>query len=157
MPLSSSAQRVQDALKNLNYNYEVIEFSESTRTALEAAERVGCKVGQIVKSLIFRGKTSGRPILILTSGANQVDVKRMRVHIEEKIGRAEANFVRDQTGFAIGGIPPLGHLHPIDTYIDEDLLQYEKIWAAAGTPNAVFEMDANQLKKMTGGRIVAVK
>ena len=157
MPLSTSAQKVQDALKSLGYTYEVIEFSESTRTALEAAERVGCKVGQIVKSLIFQGKTSGKAILILTSGANQVDVKRMKTHAEEKIGRADPAFVREWTGYAIGGIPPLGHLNPIDTYIDEDLLQYEKVWAAAGTPNAVFEMDADQLKKMTGGKVVAVK
>ena len=157
MPLSSSAQKVQDALSSLGYNYEVIEFSESTRTALEAAERVSCEVGQIVKSLIFQGKTSEKPILILTSGANQVDVKRMKAHAEEKIGRADPAFVREWTEYAIGGIPPLGHLNPIDTYIDEDLLQYEKVWAAAGTPNAVFEMDADQLKKMTGGKVVAVK
>ena len=157
MPLSSSAQKVQDALKNLGYDYAVIEFSKSTRTALEAAERVGCEVGQIVKSLIFQGKTSGKPILILTSGANQVDVKRIKVHAEEKIGRAAPAFVRERSGYAIGGIPPLGYLHPIETYVDEDLLQYEKVWAAAGTPNAVFEMDANQLEKMTGGKVIAVK
>ena len=157
MPLSSSAQKVQDALNTLGYNYEIIEFEESTRTALEAAERVGCDVGQIVKSLIFQGKISEKPILILTSGANQVDVKRMKTHADEKIGRADPAFVREWTGYAIGGIPPLGHLKPMDTYIDEDLLQYEKVWAAAGTPNAVFEMDADQLQKMTNGKVVGVK
>jgi len=157
MPLSSSAQKVQDAIKSLGYPYEVIEFEASTRTALEAAERVGCEVGQIVKSLVFQGKTSQKPILILTSGANQVDVKRMKAHVGEKIGRADPAFVRERSGYAIGGIPPLGHLHPIDTYIDEDLLQYGKIWAAAGTPNAVFELDADQLEKMTGGKVIAVK
>lgn len=157
MPLSSSAQKVQDALKNLNYDYAVIEFSESTRTALEAAERVGCAVGQIVKSLIFQGKKSGKAILILTSGANQVDVKRIKAYADEKIGRADPAFVRERSGYAIGGIPPLGHLNPIETYIDEDLLQHEKIWAAAGTPNAVFELDADQLEKMTGGKVIAVK
>jgi len=157
MPLSSSAQKVQDAIKSLGYPYEVIEFEASTRTALEAAERVGCEVGQIVKSLVFQGKTSEKPILILTSGANQVDVKRMKAHVGEKIGRADPAFVRERSGYAIGGIPPLGYLHPIDTYIDEDLLQYGKIWAAAGTPNAVFELDADQLEKMTGGKVIAVK
>jgi len=157
MPLSSSAQKVQDAIKSLGYPYEVIEFEASTRTALEAAERVGCEVGQIVKSLVFQGKTSEKPILILTSGANQVDVKRMKAHAGEKIGRADPAFVRERSGYAIGGIPPLGYLHPIDTYIDEDLLQYGKIWAAAGTPNAVFELDADQLEKMTGGKVIAVK
>ena len=157
MPLSSSAQKVQDAIKYLGYDYEVIEFEDSTRTALEAAERVGCEVGQIVKSLVFQGKSSGEPILILTSGANRVDVKRIKAHAEEKIGRADPAFVRERSGYAIGGIPPLGHLHPMKTYIDEDLLQYDKIWAAAGTPNAVFELDANQLEKLTGGQVIAVK
>ena len=157
MPLSSSAQKVQDAIKYLGYDYEVIEFEDSTRTALEAAERVGCEVGQIVKSLVFQGKNSGEPILILTSGANRVDVKRIKAHAEEKIGRAAPAFVRERSGYAIGGIPPLGHLNPIKTYIDEDLLQYDKIWAAAGTPNAVFELDANQLEKLTGGQVIAVK
>lgn len=157
MLLSSSAQKVQNTLNRLGYNYEVIEFSESTRTAKEAAERVGCEVGQIVKSLVFQGKSSGKSILILTSGANQVDLKRVRAYTEEKISRADPDFVCERSGFAIGGIPPLGHLNPIETYIDEDLLQHKKVWAAAGTPNSVFEMDANQLKKMTGGKVIAVK
>lgn len=157
MPLSSSAQKVQDAIKNLGYDYEVIEFEDSTRTALEAAERVGCEVGQIVKSLVFQGKNSGEPILILTSGANRVDVKRIKAHAAEKIRRADPAFVHERSGYAIGGIPPLGHLNPLKTYIDEDLLQYEKIWAAAGTPNAVFEMEADELPKMTGGQVIAVK
>lgn len=157
MPLSSSAQKVQDAIKNLGYDYEVIEFEDSTRTALEAAERVGCEVGQIVKSLVFQGKNSGEPILILTSGANRVDVKRIKAHAAENIRRADPAFVHERSGYAIGGIPPLGHLNPLKTYIDEDLLQYEKIWAAAGTPNAVFEMDADELPKMTGGQVIAVK
>ena len=157
MSLSSSAQKVQDALKRLSYDYEVIEFADSTRTAEEAAERVGCEVGQIVKSLIFQGEKSGKGILILTSGANRVDVKRIKAYAEEKIGRADPAFVRERSGFAIGGIPPLGHAHPIETYVDEDLLRYKEVWAAAGTPNAVFKMDADQLAKMTGGKVIAVK
>ena len=155
--LSASAKKVQNALTSLGYDYEVIEFSESTRTAQEAAERVGCEVSQIVKSLIFKGKSSGKAILILTSGANRVDIKRIKAHAEEKIGRADPDFVRERTGFAIGGIPPLGHLHPIETYVDEDLLLHEEIWAAAGTPNAVFKMDARELVKMTRGKVVTVK
>lgn len=157
MPLSPSAQKVQDALQKLGYRYSVIEFADSTRTAEEAAERVGCEVGQIVKSLIFQGASSEKAILILTSGANRVDIKRIKPYAEEKIGRADPAFVRERTGYAIGGIPPLGHLNPIETYVDEDLLQYEKVWAAAGTPNAIFEMDANQLEKMTSGKVIAVK
>ncbi len=148
---------MQDALKRLSYDYEVIEFADSTRTAEEAAERVGCEVGQIVKSLIFQGEKSGKGILILTSGANRVDVKRIKAYAEEKIGRADPAFVRERSGFAIGGIPPLGHAHPIETYVDEDLLRYKEVWAAAGTPNAVFKMDADQLAKMTGGKVIAVK
>ncbi len=156
MPLSPSAQRVQDALKRLDYSYEVIEFTESTRTADEAAARVGCEVGQIVKSLIFQGEKSGKAILILTSGANRVDVKRIKAYAEEKIGRADPAFVRERTGYAIGGIPPLGHLHPIETYVDEGLLRFEEVWAAAGTPNAVFKMDAKELENMTGGKVIVV-
>ena len=155
--LSKSAQKVQDALTKLGFAYEVIEAAESTRTAEEAAARVGCSVGQIVKSLVFKGKKSGKAILILTSGANRVDVKRIVAYTEEKIGRADPEFVRERTGFAIGGIPPLGHLHPIETYVDEDLLNFEEIWAAAGTPKAVFKMRASELEKMTGGKIIQVK
>ncbi len=155
--LSSSAQKIQDALKELGYEYQVIEFSESTRTAEEAAARVGCKVGQIVKSLVFKGKKSGKAILILTSGKNRVDVKKIKAYAQEKIGRADPTFVRERTGFAIGGIPPLGHLHPIETYVDLDLLGYKELWAAAGTPNAVFKMLSSELSKMTGGTVIAVK
>ena len=155
--LSKSAQKGQDALTKLDNAYEVIEAAESTRTAEEAAARVGCSVGQIVKSLVFKGKKSGKAILILTSGANRVDVKRIAAYAQEKIGRADPDFVRERTGFAIGGIPPLGHLHPIETYVDEDLLNFEEIWAAAGTPKAVFKMRASELEKMTGGKIIQVK
>ena len=155
--LRKSAQKVQNSLAKLGNAYEVIEAAESTRTAEEAAARVGCSVGQIVKSLVFKGKKSGKAILILTSGANRVDVKRIVAYTEEKIGRADPDFVRERTGFAIGGIPPLGHLHPIETYVDEDLLNFEEIWAAAGTPKAVFKMRASELEKMTGGKIIQVK
>ncbi len=157
MPISSSAQKVQDALVKLGYDYKIVEFAESTRTAEEAANRVGCEVGQIVKSLIFKGKKSGKAILILTSGANRVDIKRIKAHAEEKIGRADPAFVRERTGFAIGGIPPLGYLNPIETYVDLDLLRFEEIWAAAGTPNAVFKLRASDLEKMTGGTVIQIK
>ena len=157
MSLSSSAQKVQDALEELGYDYEIVEFDESTRTAKEAATRVRCEVEQIVKSLIFKGKKTGKAILILTSGANQVDIKRIKSHAEEKIGRADPAFVRERTGYAIGGIPPLGPLNPIETYVDVDLLRFEEIWAAAGTPNAVFKMNSSDLQKMTEGRIIQVK
>jgi len=155
--LSPSAQKIQDHLNSLGYDYQVVEHAESTRTALEAAERAGCELGQIVKSLIFKGKQSGKPILVLTSGTNRVDEKRIREYAEEKIGKADADFVRSVTGYAIGGVPPIGHNEKMETYIDEDFLQYETIWAAAGTPKAIFELKTEDLQKMTGGKVVAVK
>ena len=155
--LSPSAQKVQDQIISLGYDYTVIEHAESTRTAQEAADRAGCELGQIVKSLIFKGKSSDKPILVLTSGANRVDEKRISEYAGEAIGRADADFARAVTGFAIGGIPPVGHLQRMETYLDEDFLQYETIWAAAGTPNAIFELKTSDLQKMTGGKVVRVK
>jgi prolyl-tRNA editing enzyme YbaK/EbsC (Cys-tRNA(Pro) deacylase) len=155
--LSPSAKKVQEALTRLGFTCQVIEFAESTRTAQEAAERVGCTLGQIVKSLIFKGLQSGKPVLVLTSGSNRVDEKRISLYAGEPIGRADAEFVRTVTGFAIGGVPPLAHLQKMETYLDEDLLQYDTIWAAAGTPNAVFELTPDDLQIMTGGKVVQVK
>jgi Cys-tRNA(Pro) deacylase len=155
--LSPSAQKVQDALRNLGFDLTVIEHAESTRTAQEAADRVGVTLGQIVKSLIFKGKSSGKPILVLTSGANRVDEKRIKAYAGEKIGRADADFVRGVTGYAIGGVPPIAHIQKMETYLDEDLMQYDLIWAAAGTPNAVFELTPADLQKMTAGRVERVK
>jgi prolyl-tRNA editing enzyme YbaK/EbsC (Cys-tRNA(Pro) deacylase) len=154
---SPSAQKIQDLLISLGYEYSVIEHAESTHTAQEAAGRAGCALGQIVKSLIFRGRVSGKPILVLTSGANRVDEKRISEYAGESIGRADADFVRTVTGFAIGGIPPIGHAQKMETYLDEDFLQYPQVWAAAGTPNAIFELRTEDLQKMTNGRIVKVK
>ena len=155
--ISPSAQKVQDALHKLGVNYHILEFNESTRTAQEAADRVGCQLGQIVKSLIFKGKASNKGILVLTSGVNRVDEKKIGAYAGEAIGRADADFVRTVTGFAIGGVPPVGHAQPLETYIDEDLMQYPNIWAAAGTPNAVFELPSSDLAKITEGKVVRVK
>ncbi len=157
MALSPSAQKVQDQINSLGFDYKVVEHAESTRTAQEAAERAGCELGQIVKSLIFKGKESGKPILVLTSGANRVDEKRVSEYAGEPVGRADADFVRVVTGFAIGGVPPVGHSQELETYLDEDFLQYRTVWAAAGTPNAIFELKTSDLQKMTGARIVRVK
>lgn len=155
--LSASAQKIQNLLMFLGYGYTVVEHVESTRTAQEAADRAGCTLGQIVKSLIFRGKVSGKPILVLTSGANRVDEKRISEYAGESIRRADADFVRAVTGYAIGGVPPIGHTEKMETYIDEDFLKYPSIWAAAGTPNAIFELKTEDLQKMTGGRVAGVK
>jgi len=155
--LSPTAQKIQDLLNSLGYNYTVIEHSESTRTAVEAAERAGCELGQIVKTLIFKGKDSGEPVIVLTSGANRVDEKRIREYKGEGIGKADADFVRTVTGFVIGGVPPVGHVQKIETYMDKDFLQYETVWAAAGTPNAIFELKTSDLQKMADAQIVRVK
>jgi prolyl-tRNA editing enzyme YbaK/EbsC (Cys-tRNA(Pro) deacylase) len=155
--LSPSAQKIQNLLTELGYDLTVIEHAESTRTAQEAADRAGCTLGQITKSLIFRGRDSGKPIQVLTRGSNRVSEKRITEYAGERIVRADADFVRAVTGFAIGGVPPLGHVEKMETYLDEDLLQYATIWAAAGTPNAIFELTPVQLQSMTGGKSVVVK
>ncbi len=155
--LSASARRVQEALHSLGMNLQVVELPDSTRSAVEAAQAVGCQVGQIVKSLVFRGKRSQRPILAAVSGANRVDEGRLEALIGEPLGKADADFVREQTGFAIGGVPPVGHIQKLETIIDEDLFQYQEIWAAAGTPHAVFRLTPDELAKMTGGTVAAIK
>ncbi len=155
--LKPSAQRVQDALHARGFTNQVIELTDSARTAAEAATAMGCEVGQIAKSLIFQGKTSGAPILIIASGANRVNEKRVAAHLGEKLTKPDADFVREQTGFAIGGIPPMGHSQAIKTLIDEDLLQYAQIWAAAGHPNALFALTPDELVRMAAGDVIGVK
>lgn len=155
--LSPSAQKIQNLIRELGYPYIVVEHTESTRTAQEAADRAGCELGQIVKSLIFRGRQSGKPILVLTSGANRVNEKRISEYAGEAIQRADADFVRAVTGYAIGGVPPIGHVEKMETYIDEDFLPYPTVWAAAGTPNAIFELQTPDLQQMTDGIITQVK
>lgn len=156
-PLSPSAQKVQDALRSLGYPFTVIESEVPTKTAQQAADFARCELGQIAKSLIFKGMESGKPVLVLTSGVNRVDENRIAEYLGEPIGRADPDLVRAATGFAIGGVPPVGHLQPMDTFIDEDLLQYVTIWGAAGTPNAIFELTPDALIAMTGGRVERVK
>ena len=154
--LSPSARKVQQALQAMGFALQVVELPDSTRTAAEAAQAVGCQVGQIVKSLVFKAKRSQRPVLVVASGANRVNEKAIEALIGEPLGRADADFVRQRTGFAIGGVPPVGHSERLETFIDEDLLQHAEIWAAAGTPNAVFRLTPGDLVQMTGGRLVKI-
>lgn len=156
MSLSSSAQKVQEALNLKGLTLEVVELPASTRSAAEAAIAVGCTLGQIVKSLVFRGLDSDRPILVETSGSNRVDEAKLSAQLGERVGKADAEFVRQRTGFAIGGVPPVGHAENLLTFIDQDLLQYAEIWAAAGTPNAVFRLTPNDLVHVTGGQVVQI-
>jgi len=157
LKLKKSAEKVQTVLNEMGFELNVIELPDSTRTAQEAANAIGCTVGQIAKSLIFKGKTSQKPILIIASGTNRVNEKAIKKYIGEELGKADADFVLEHTGFVIGGVPPVGHKTPIATYIDEDLMQYDEIWAAAGTPNAVFRLTPEILVEITKGKIISVK
>jgi len=147
--LSRAAARVQSALEAAGVEARVVELPQSARTAVEAAAAVGCEVAQIAKSLVFVD-ADGEAVLVITSGTNRVDEKKLGVT------RAGADFVREKTGYAIGGIPPVGHATPLRTFIDRDLLRFERIWAAAGTPNAVFELSPADLPGMTGGAVIEV-
>lgn len=155
--LSPSAARVQAILDAIGLGHTVVEHEASTRTSEDAANAVGCSVAQIAKSLIFRARTSGTPVLVIASGVNRVDEKAVGALIGEKIERADPDFVRESTGFAIGGVPPLGHAVPPLVLIDADLMALDAVWAAAGTPNAVFRLTPDQLVGKTGGRVAAVK
>ncbi len=156
--LAKSAVSVQEALDKLGLECKVLELPSSTRTALDAASSIGCDIRQIVKSLVFRTKNSGKPVLVLASGPNQVDIKTIEDRAGESITKADADFVREVTGFAIGGIPPIGHKNAIDfIYIDRDLLSLDEVWAAAGTPNAVFCINSQDLLKATDGKLINIK
>ncbi len=154
--LSEKAQKVQEFLTALGLSVEVKELPQSTRTAQEAAKAIGCAVGQIAKSLVFRGGQSGKAILVVASGSNRVNEARLAELAGEPVAKADASFVRAYTGFVIGGVPPVGHSSPLETYIDQDLLQYEEIWAAAGTPHAVFRLTPDELQKIVPGKIVSI-
>jgi len=145
----SAVDRVATALAGAGVDPEIREFPEGTRTAPEAAAAVGCEVGQICKSLVFR--VGDDPLLVIASGANRVDEARFGAT------KADAAFVREQTGYAIGGVPPVAHAHPMDTVVDEDLLGYDVVWAAAGTPRAVFAISPDALVRVTGGRVARVR
>jgi len=155
--LPPSAKKVQDAAAALGLEIAVIEMPDSTRTAEKAAAAVGVTVGQIVKSLVFLGATSGKPYLLLVSGTNRVNEAGVAAHLGEPLMRPDADAVRALTGYAIGGIPPFGHDTPLATYIDTDLLQYDVVWAAAGTPKAVFSAAPAKLKDATKAVVIDVK
>lgn len=156
MPLSPQAEKVQQALDELGLHLEVIELPGSTRTSQDAAQALGCQVGQIAKSIVFQAIPSQRPILVIASGPNRVNEKIIAQLVGEEIGKADADFVRLHTGFVIGGVPPLGHLEQIRTFIDRDLLQYPEIWAAAGTPHAVFHLASSDLLHIVQGEVIQV-
>ena len=143
--LPRSARRVRTALLELGLPGEIHRLADSTRTAPEAAAAVGCELGAIVKSLVLRGVNSHAPVLALVSGDNRADVTLIEAAVDEPVERPDAQYVRDVTGYAIGGIPPVGHPHRVRTVMDEDLLRFETVWAAAGHPHAVFPIAPAEL------------
>jgi prolyl-tRNA editing enzyme YbaK/EbsC (Cys-tRNA(Pro) deacylase) len=155
-PLPPSAERVRQALAAAGLAAEIRVLAASTRSAADAAAAVGCSVAQIAKSLVFRARPSDRPVLVVASGTNRVDEAAVAALVGEALAKADAAFVRDRTGFAIGGVAPVGHREPPLVVIDRDLLGFDAIWAAAGTPNAVFRLTPADLVRITGGRVASV-
>ena len=154
MPLSRNALRVQQALEQHGLGLEVVELNASTRTAQDAAHAVGCELGQIVKSLVFRSGSDA--LLFLVSGKNQLNVVRVSASLGMTIEKADAEFARQASGYPIGGVPPVAHDTPMRTFIDKSLLEYEHVWAAAGTPNSVFKIESRLLPALTGGQLIDV-
>jgi prolyl-tRNA editing enzyme YbaK/EbsC (Cys-tRNA(Pro) deacylase) len=155
--MNTSMRRVAEALRERGVDAEVRELPDSTRTAPEAAAALGCDVAEIAKSLVFRGAESGDPVLVIASGADRVDEHLLAAELGEAIEKADADFVRERTGFGIGGVPPVGHAAPLATFVEERMLALDQVWAAAGTPRAVFgPVTPAELVQITGGRVVAV-
>lgn len=156
MAKETSSERFRRALVARGFGCELVELPESARTAPQAAAAVGCNVAQIAKSLVFRGRITGRPVLVIASGANRVNETMLAGLVAEPVEKADAEFTRRHTGFAIGGIPPTCHTERLQTFVDADLLQYPEIWAAAGTPHAVFRLSPDDLRKMTAGTVATI-
>ncbi len=154
--LKGSLQRVQEALEKYNLNTQIVEYATSTRTSQEAADAIGCDLGQIVKTLIFKGKESHRPLCVLVSGKNRVEEKKVSLIVGEPIERPDAKFVELHTGFAIGGVSPVGYTFELPPLIDEDLISYPILWAAAGTPHTVFSLTPADLIRITNGQIAKI-
>jgi len=155
---TSSVARVEAALTELGLQTRIVTMSDSTRSSQEAAAAIGCGVEQIAKSMVFREKETDRALLVVASGGNRVCTRKLAALTGKSIGRADAEFVRATTGFAIGGVSPIGHAsEPVDILLDQDLFQYPEIWAAAGSPFAVFRTTAQELAEATGARVADIK
>ena len=150
---AKSALKVQQILGD---DFDVLEFEESTRSAADAAKALGCEVAQIAKSMLFTAVDSRRPVLVIASGPVRVDTAKVGELLGEKIERATPDFVREHSGFAIGGVPPVGHAVAPEVFIDESLLQFDELWAAAGTPNAVFRLSPDDLVRLAEGRVADI-
>ena len=148
--MSKSLRRVEAALHEAGLSVEIRETDDSARTAEGAAAAVGCEVDQIAKSIIFRGEDSGHVVLFLTAGGNRVDPAKATAVAGQVLGKADADLIRAETGFAIGGVAPLGHLRRIDAFLDPRLLEFDQVWAAAGTPRHIFSIAPAELLRITG-------
>ncbi|NSX55297.1 YbaK/EbsC family protein [Parasulfitobacter algicola] len=151
--MSKSLKRVKHALAEAGVETDVLEMGTETRTAQQAADAAGCKLDQIAKSIIFRGETSGDAILFITAGGNQVDNAKASAVAGQSLGKADAALIRKQTGFAIGGVAPIGHLSPITTYLDPKLLTFDLIYAAAGTPRHIFPIKPAILQQLSNAQV----
>jgi prolyl-tRNA editing enzyme YbaK/EbsC (Cys-tRNA(Pro) deacylase) len=149
--MKAANQRVKDCLDRLGFALEIRILPDAVRTAQLAADALGCEVGQIANSLIFRDRQRDAAVLIMCAGDRRVDLQKVRQAAAIELGKADANFVRAETGFAIGGVPPVGHTNALTTLLDASLQRFSEIWAAAGTPESVFSMTPEQLQQMTGG------
>lgn len=145
----ATAKRTQQLLTEAGLATTVVEFEQPTRTSAEAAAAIGCSIAEIAKSIVFRGKASGQAVLVVASGDNRVCERKVAALVGEKLGRADADFVRAATGYAIGGVAPLGHAQPLRLLLDRDLQRFAQIWAAAGTPYSVFPLTPDQLGEIT--------
>ena len=152
MELSKKSIQVQKYLDQFGEAFEVLEMANTTRSAQDAANSIGCELGQIVKSLVF--KNDDKPILFLVSGKNKLNEQIVFEHTGYQISKADAKFVKEHTGFSIGGVPPVAHKNKIETFIDMTLLEYDEIWAAAGMPFSVFKLKSSKLEKITQGKVI---
>lgn len=147
---------MRDALARAGLDAEIVELPGAARTARAAADYLGCDVGQIANSLVFRAQTSDGAVLVMSSGAKRVDIARLAALVGEPVGKADADFVRNRTGFVIGGVAPVGHIGELEKFVDRSLAAYDAIWAAAGHPHTVFRLTYAQLLAITGGAAVDV-
>ena len=152
-----TALRTATLLRDAGIEAGIVEFEQVTRTSAEAAAAIGCSVAEIAKSVVFRGATSGRAVVVVTSGANRVSEAKVAASVGESLARADADFVRTATGYAIGGVAPLGHAQPVKLLLDADLQRFETVWAAAGTPFSVFPLTPAQLRALTGAEWTEVR
>jgi len=152
-----TALRVAQLLREAGIQAQVVEFDQPTRTSAEAAAALGCQVAEIAKSIVLRGAQSGQAVIVVASGANRVSEAKVAARLGEPLARADAEFVRTATGYAIGGVAPIGHATPVKMLLDEDIRRFATVWAAAGTPYSVFPLAPEELRRITGAEWSDVK